>query len=71
MRTDENLQVAIYDLESQLRQKEDEIIKIKVEMSEEIQRLKSELHAMQILFKEKAEEIGRSNRRPKRRIYFP
>lgn len=71
MRTDENLQVAIYDLESQLRQKEDEIVKIKVEMSEEIQRLKSELHAMQILFKEKAEEKERSNRRPKRRIYYP
>jgi hypothetical protein len=69
--SEENLNARVSDLESQLRQKEEELIKVKVEMSEEIQRLKSELHAMEILLNTKEEQIRRSNRRTKLRVYLP
>jgi hypothetical protein len=71
MGLEENLKARIYDLEYQLGQKEEDIIKVKVEMSEEIQRLKSELHAVEILLNAKEEQIRRSNRRTKLRVYLP
>ena len=58
-------------LERQLNGKEQEIIKVKVEMSEEIQRLNSELDGMGIMLKGKEEQIRRSKRRSKLRIYLP
>jgi hypothetical protein len=59
-------------LERQPNGKEQEIIKvIKVEMSEEIQRLNSELDGMGILVKKKEKQIRRSKRRSKLRIYLP
>ena len=45
-------------LERQLNGKEQEIIKVKVEMSEEIQRLNSELDGMGIMLKEKKNKYG-------------
>jgi len=57
-------------LERQSNGKERGIIKVKVEMSEEIQR-KSELDGMGSMLKGKEEQIRRSERRSKRRIYFP
>jgi hypothetical protein len=57
-------------VERQSNGKEQGIIKVKVEMSEEIQR-KSELDGMGIMLKEKEEQIRRSKRRSKRRVYFP
>ena len=58
-------------LERQLNGKEQEIIKVKVEMSEEIQRLNSELDGMGIMPKGKEEQIRRAKRRSKLRIYLP
>ena len=58
-------------LERQLNGKEEEITKAKVEMSEEIQRLNSELDTMGILLKTKEKQIRRSKRRSKLRIYLP
>ena len=58
-------------LERQLNGKEQEIIKVKVEMSEEIQRLNSELDGMGIMLKGKEEQIRRSKRRSKLRVYLP
>jgi hypothetical protein len=57
-------------LERQSNGKEQGIIKVKVEMSEEIQR-KSELDGMGIMLKGKEEQIRRSKRRSKLRVYFP
>ncbi|MGH7772863.1 MAG: hypothetical protein ACREQA_11600 [Candidatus Binatia bacterium] len=71
MGSEENLKERIHDLECQLRHKEEEIIKVKVEMSGEIQRLKSELHVMKTLLNAKEEQIRRSSRRPKLRVYLP
>jgi len=58
-------------LERQLNGKEQEIIKVKVEMSEEIQRLNSELDGMGIMLKGKEEQIRRAKRRSKLRVYLP
>jgi hypothetical protein len=58
-------------LERQLNGKEQEMIKVKVEMSEEIQRLNSELHGMRIMLKGKEEQLRRSKRRSKLRVYLP
>ena len=58
-------------VERQANGKEQEIIKVKVEMSEEIQRLNSELDGMGILVKRKEKQIRRSKRRSKLRIYLP
>src|SRR6266478_7803162 len=58
-------------LERQLNGKEQEIIKVKVEMSEEIERLNSELDGMGIMLQRKEELIRRSKRRSKLRIYLP
>jgi hypothetical protein len=69
-RPEEHLKARIYDLECQLGQREEEIIKLKAEISEETQRLKSELQAMGRLLNAKEEQIRRSNMRNKRRIYF-
>lgn len=71
MRSEENLKARIYDLERQLGQREEEIIKLKGEISEETQRLKSELRAMGILLNAKEEQMRCSNTRNKRRIYLP
>jgi hypothetical protein len=71
MGSEENLKARIYDLECQLGQREEEIIKLKKDISEESQRLKSELQAMGILLSAKEEQIRRCNTRSKRRIYFP
>jgi hypothetical protein len=58
-------------VERQSNGKEQEIIKVKVEMSEEIQRLNSELDGMGIMLKGKEEQIRRSKRRSKLRVYLP
>ena len=58
-------------LERQLNGKEQEITKVKVEMSEEIQRLNSELDGMGIMLKGKEEQIRRAKRRSKLRVYLP
>jgi hypothetical protein len=58
-------------LERKLNGKEEEITKAKVEMSEEIQRLNSELDTMGILLKGKEEQIRRAKRRNKLRVYLP
>ena len=58
-------------LERQLNGKEQEIINVKVEMSEEIQRLNSELDGMGIMLKGKEEQIRRAKRRSKLRVYLP
>ena len=58
-------------LERQLNGKEQEIIKVKVEMSEEIQRLNSELDVIGIMLKGKEEQIRRAKRRSKLRVYLP
>jgi hypothetical protein len=71
MKPEENLRATIYHLECQLKQKEEEIIKVKAEMSEEIQRLKSELQAMKIIREAKEESTRRPNRRTKLRYYLP
>jgi hypothetical protein len=68
--SEEHLKARIYDLECQLGQREEEIIKLKAETSEETQRLKSELQAMGLLLNAKEERIRRSNMRNKRQIYF-
>ena len=57
-------------VERQSNGKKQGIIKVKVEMSEEIQR-KSELDGMGIMLKGKEEQIRRSKRRSKLRVYFP
>ncbi len=57
-------------LERQLYGKEQAIIKVKVEMSEEIQR-NSELDGMGIMLKGKEEQIRRAKRRSKLRVYLP
>jgi hypothetical protein len=51
--------------------KEQGIIKVKVEMSEEIQRLNSELDGMGTMLKGKEEQVRRSKRRSKLRVYLP
>ncbi len=71
MKYEENLRARISDLERKLNGKEEEIIKAKVEMSEEIQRLNSELDGMGIMLKGKEEQIRRAKRRSKLRIYLP
>jgi len=71
MASEENLKARISDLGCQLNEKEEEIKKVRVEMSEEIRRLKSELDAMGILLNAKEEQARRSNRRSKLRIYLP
>jgi hypothetical protein len=58
-------------LQRQPNGKEQEIIKVKGEMSEEIQRLNSELDGMGIMLKGKEEQIRRAKRRSKLRIYLP
>jgi hypothetical protein len=59
-------------LERQPNAKEQEVLKVKVAMSEEIQRLNSELDGMGIMLKEKEEQIGRrAKRRSKLRVYLP
>jgi hypothetical protein len=58
-------------LERQSNGKEQGIIKVKVEMSEEIQRLNSELDGMGIMLKGKEEQIRRAKRRSKLRVYLP
>jgi hypothetical protein len=58
-------------VERQSNGKEQEIIKVKVEMSEEIQRLNSELDGMGIMLKGKKEQIRRAKRRSKLRVYLP
>jgi hypothetical protein len=58
------------NVERQSNRKEQEIIKVKVEMSEEIRR-KSELDGIGIMPKGKEEQIRRSKRRSKLRVYFP
>ena len=58
-------------LERQPNGKEQGIIKVKVEMSEEIQRLNSGLDGMGIMLKEREEQIRRSKRRSKFRVYLP
>lgn len=70
MGSEEHLIARIHDLECQVGQREEEIIKLKAEISEETQRLKSELQAMGLLLNAKEERIRRSNMRNKRRIYF-
>jgi len=67
--TEENVKASTYDLERQLNEKE--IIKIKVEMSEEIQRRNSDPYAKGILHNAKEEQIRRSKRRSRLRIYLP
>jgi hypothetical protein len=57
--------------ERQSNRKEQEIIKVKVEMSEEIQRLNSKLDGMGIMLKGKEAQIRRSKRRSKLRVYLP
>ena len=71
MASEESLKAIICELERQLSEKEVEIKEVKVKMSEEIQGLKIELHAMGILLKGKGEQIRRSNRRSKLRVYLP
>jgi len=71
MASEEGLKARICELERQLSEKEVEIKEVKVKMSEEIQGLKIELHAMGILLKGKGEQIRRSNRRSKLRVYLP
>jgi hypothetical protein len=71
MKYEENLKARIYDLERKLNGKEEEITKAKVEASEEIQRLNSELDTMGILHNTKEKQIRRSKRRSKLRIYLP
>ena len=58
-------------LERQPNGKEQEIIKVKVEMSEEIQRLNSGLDGMGTMLKGKEEQVRRSKRRSKLRVYLP
>jgi hypothetical protein len=58
-------------VERQPNGKEQEIIKVKGEMSEEIQRLNSELDGMGIIRNGKEEQIQRSKRRSKLRVYLP
>ncbi len=58
-------------LERQSNGKEQGIIKVKVEMSEEIQRLNSELDGMGIMLKGKEKQIRRAKRRSKLRVYLP
>ena len=58
-------------LERQLNGKEQEIIKVKVEISEEIQRLNAEHDGMGIMLKGKEEQIRRAKRRSKLRVYLP
>jgi uncharacterized protein YicC (UPF0701 family) len=67
----EDLKARTCDLESQLNREEEAIVTVKPGMSEEIQRLKSKLHAKGILLEAKEEPVGRSNRRRKLRVYFP
>jgi RNA-binding protein YhbY len=67
--TEENVKASTYDLERQLNEKE--IIKIKVQMSEEIQRPNSAPYAKGILHNAKEDKIQRSKRRNRLRIYIP
>jgi hypothetical protein len=69
--SEENLKARISDLEHQLRQNQEELIKVNVQMAEEIQRLNSELQAMKLLLNAKQERIGHSKRRSKLRVYLP
>jgi hypothetical protein len=69
--SEENIKARIYNLECTLRQKEEEITKHEVELSEEIKRLNSEIHAIGILLNAKKEQPRHSRRRSKRRIYLP
>ena len=57
-------------LERQSNGKEQEIIKVKVEMSEEIQQ-NSERDGIGTMLKGKEEQIRRSKRRSKLRVYLP
>jgi hypothetical protein len=69
--SEENLKARISDLEYQLRQNEEELIKVNVQMAEEIQRLNSELQAMRLLLNAKPEQTKQSKRRSKLRVYLP
>jgi hypothetical protein len=69
--SEENLKARISDLEYQLRQNEEELIKVNVQMTEEIQRLNSELQAMRLLLNAKPEQTKQSKRRSKLRVYLP
>jgi hypothetical protein len=71
MKYEENPKARISDLEGKLNGKEEEITKAKVEMSEEIQRINSELDTMGILLNTKEEQIRRAKRRSKLRVYLP
>lgn len=67
--TEENVKASTNDLERQLNEKE--IINIKVEMSEEIHRRNSDPNAKGIPHNAKEEQIRRSKRRSRLRIYLP
>lgn len=67
--TEENAKASAHDLEHELNEKE--IIKIKVELSEEIQRRNSVPAAKGTLRNAKEEQIRRSKRRRRLRIYLP
>jgi RNA-binding protein YhbY len=67
--TEENAKASTYDLERHLNEKE--IIKIKVEMSEEIQQPNSAPYAKGILHNAKEDQRRRSKRRNRLRIYIP
>jgi uncharacterized protein YicC (UPF0701 family) len=70
-RSKEDLKARTCDLESQLNREEEAIVTVKTGMSEEIQRLKSKLHAKEIPLEAKEEPVRRSNRRCKLQVYFP
>ena len=69
--SEQNTKATIDNLDCQLRQKEEEIIKPTVEISEKTKQLKSELHEKEIRLNAKEEQVRRPNRRNKLRVYLP
>jgi hypothetical protein len=60
----------ICNLEPHIKQEEKEVVRVKVEISEEIERAEPEVNTTEILLKVK-EAARPSNRRRKLRVYFP
>jgi hypothetical protein len=67
--SEENLKARIYGFGAPTER--ESATDVKVEMSEEIQRLSSELDGMGTMLKGKEEQIRRSKRQSKLRIYLP
>src|SRR5947208_13875411 len=69
--SEENLKARISDWGYQLRQNEEELKKVNVQMTEQPQRINSELQAMKHLVNAKPQQTKQTKRRSKHSLYLP